>query len=313
MGAPYLLVVALAPAAERYLWLEALSPGGIMRATRTEVTPGGKGVHVALAAQALGARATVVGITGGLTAAAITRGCAQAGLDHRWVPAATETRWCTCLIDTATSTMTEIDEPATGVRSADWQQLSAVVAETLATDRPGAVALSGSFPATLGAEELAALVVLCADAGVPVLLDTSREALRAGLAAGATWVKVNEAEAREVLGEGPARPDPASLCREMRRAGARNAVVTLGARGALACLEDGTRINVPATPVARGFAVGSGDCFLAGLAVGLLEGRTPTDALLLASAAARLNTASPLVAQFQRADVDAEQARARPR
>lgn len=309
MTSSSLLVVALAPAVERYLWVSSLQPGGIMKATRAEAAPGGKGVHVALAAQALGANVVVTGILGGSTGHQLAHACAGAGLNHRWVAGTHETRWCTCLIDSEATVMTEVDEPATAVTGQDWGALVSTLGQIVAEVRPSAVALAGSLPGSVEQDDLKSLVDVPRASGVPILLDTSSSGLRAGLALGVDWVKVNESEAVEVVG-GQHGDNPPRLARALMAQGAKNAIVTLGSRGAVAALNDGSVHAIAGRPVDGGYAVGSGDCFLAGLSVGLQEGDID-HALRLASAAARVNLHSPRVAQFTRADVDAEAATSR--
>ena len=82
----------------------------------------------------------------------------------------------------------------------------------------------------------------------------------------------NEAEAKVLLGHRPeAGIDPPQLARELLRLGPRNAVVTLGERGAFLATPTWEK-GIPAIKVPAVDTTGAGDAFNAGLAVALAHG-----------------------------------------
>jgi len=84
------------------------------------------------------------------------------------------------------------------------------------------------------------------------------------------WVHTltpNESEAESLTGQ----RDPKAAARALRERGCRNVVVTLGARGAWVCAEEGEWL-ARAPRVKSVDTVGAGDCFTAWLAVGIAEG-----------------------------------------
>src|SRR5215468_4326148 len=114
------------------------------------------------------------------------------------------------------------------------------------------------------------------------------------LAGGVDWLVVNEQEAAAVLGRpvtGEAGPAGAAMAASaLARMGARHAVVTLGAAGAvLAHAPDAAgaagTVTVPGFSVASVDSVGAGDAFVAALAVALAAGVGPADAVRAACAA----------------------------
>lgn len=93
----------------------------------------------------------------------------------------------------------------------------------------------------------------------------------------------NDAEATALTGE----VDPVLAGRALLAAGVRRlAVVTRGKDGVVACWPDGKVAEIPALPADIHDSTGAGDCFYAGLIVGLARGKTDVDALELGTRAA---------------------------
>ncbi len=100
----------------------------------------------------------------------------------------------------------------------------------------------------------------------------------------------NETEASRMTGIEVSDWDSSErAARELNRLGARVVVITLGARGALACEEDHVW-RVPAFPVKAIDATAAGDAFVAALTVARVQGRDWETALREASAAGALTT-----------------------
>ena len=132
-------------------------------------------------------------------------------------------------------------------------------------------------------------------------LDLRREDLSAFFA-----VTPNESEARVCLGLAPDDPIPDEvLADRLLDLGAPNVIITLGAQGVLWASKEGKR-RIPALRVKAIDVVGAGDAFNAGLAVGLAEGRSLSDAICLGITAASLSTErrETIPSYPRRADVD---------
>jgi ribokinase len=104
------------------------------------------------------------------------------------------------------------------------------------------------------------------------------------------YVTPNETEATSLTGIKVVTPDDAvAAARAFVDMGARNALITLGDKGALLYGADGTHL-VPAFPVERVVdTTGAGDAFNGGFAVALAEGRAPIDAVRFGCATAALS------------------------
>lgn len=104
----------------------------------------------------------------------------------------------------------------------------------------------------------------------------------------ADYVTPNEIEAADLTGLPVTDLDAATrAAASVRALGARHAVLTLGAAGALADGPQG-RVHVPAFTVAVVDTTGAGDAFNGALAVALAERRAMAEALRFANAAAAL-------------------------
>jgi ribokinase len=126
---------------------------------------------------------------------------------------------------------------------------------------------------------------LCAEAGVPVMLDPApAAALPAETWGRVAWVTPNETEAAFYVGGLEAE----AAARELLERGVGGVVLKRGAEGALVAA-DGRMEWVRAFKVTAVDAVGAGDCFNGAFAVGLLEGKDAWAAARFASAAAAIS------------------------
>ena len=140
-----------------------------------------------------------------------------------------------------------------------------------------------------------------------VIVDTSGPALEEALASGPAVVKPNREEAARLIGRELSTMDDAmDAVREIARRGSRAAIVSLGAEGAAVCWDGRlARIDVPAQAATdRAGAVGSGDCFVGGLAVALARSEAVDDALRLAAACGAANVLTREPGWCQREDVE---------
>ncbi len=291
-----ILAVALSPSLDRTLVVDRIRLGGITRPQQVVQVAGGKGFNVARAAQALAVPVTAFGILGGPTGTVVAELLGIAQVPVVILAGAQNTRTCTSIAARNDGSLTEFYEPATGT-AAEFEHLAEAVLEAVA---PGQwVALAGSLPPTVAPDRLADLVTALRDRGARVALDSSGPALEAALDAGLAVVKVNAAEAAEIVGQDA---PPASLVRSLRARSGALAVVTAGSDGAWAMADEVRQVD---SPVRGGFPVGSGDCFLAGLLAGLAQNSTFDEAVRQAAAVAAANALRPGAAVFSRDDVDA--------
>ena len=154
-------------------------------------------------------------------------------------------------------------------------------------------------------ETVSHVLALCADAGVPVMLDPAPAAkLPQATWKQVAWFTPNETEAAFYLHE-EAKPEDAA--RELLARGLSGVVLKRGAEGAYVAVAGGRAAWVQPFVVEAVNTVGAGDCFNGAFAAALLEGNDPWTAARFASAAAAISVtrAGAQASMPTRAEVDA--------
>ncbi|MFJ6086447.1 1-phosphofructokinase family hexose kinase [Streptomyces sp. NPDC092369] len=290
-----ILTVTLNTALDITYHVPVLRPHASHRVTEVTERPGGKGVNVARVLAALGHEVTVTGFTGGATGRVVQEHLtATAGIVDALVPVTGATRRTIAVVDRQTGDTTQLNEPGPTVTSAEWSAFQEAYEDLLAS--ASAVALCGSLPPGVPVGAYAGLVRTARAAGVPVLLDTSGEALRRGVAARPDIVKPNAEELAELTGS----HEPLRATQDARRRGAGTVVASLGPQGLLAATPEG---RWRATPPARvhGNPTGAGDSAVAGLLSGLVDQLPWPDRLTRAIALSAATVLAPVAGEFDRA------------
>ncbi|MFF0735481.1 1-phosphofructokinase family hexose kinase [Streptomyces chartreusis] len=284
-----ILTVTLNTALDITYRVRALRPHASHRVSEVTERPGGKGLNVARVLAALGHEVTVTGFTGGATGRVVQeRLTGVPGVVDALLPVSGATRRTIAVVDERTGDTTQLNEPGPTVTPAEWSAFQEAYDDLLAS--ASVVALCGSLPPGVPVGAYAGLIRSAKAAEVPVLLDTSGEALRRGVAARPDIIKPNADELAELTGS----HEPLRATQDARRRGARTVVASLGESGLLAQTPEGCW---RATPPARlhGNPTGAGDAAVAGLLSGLVENLPWPDrlarAVALSAAAVRSATA----------------------
>ncbi|MFH9549355.1 1-phosphofructokinase family hexose kinase [Streptomyces sp. NPDC017435] len=289
-----ILTVTLNTALDLTYHVPVLRTHASHRVTEVRERPGGKGLNVARVLAALGHEVTVTGFTGGATGRAVRDLLTgTAGVVDALVPVTGATRRTVAVVDARTGDTTQLNEPGPVIAPAEWSAFQEAY-EGLLGDAD-AVALCGSLPPGVPVGAYAVLVRAARAAGVPVLLDTSGEPLRRGVAARPDVIKPNTDELAELTGS----HDPARATQDARRRGAHAVVASLGAEGFLAVTPEGRWRATPPRRV-HGNPTGAGDSAVAGLLSALVEQLPWPDRLSRAVALSAATVASPVAGEFDR-------------
>jgi 1-phosphofructokinase family hexose kinase len=316
-----IVCVAGNPAIDKLFEVGEIVPGAIHRPDAFVPLPGGKGIHVAQAATALGADAIATGILGGHHGRWLAETLADEGVPAVFAWAQAETRSCLSVADRATGGLTEFYEDGIRATPRDWAALAAIVDELLA-ENPSWLAMAGSVPAEPGVEGYAQLVRAARAAGVRSAVDSRGADLASAIEQRPDLVKINAAEAGELLGapvhDIAGAREAAATIRARTGGDGHAAVVTLGEAGMV--LIDPAGAAWHGAVAAHGdYPVGSGDAFLAGLLTALTQDdaggpdRWPRAAALgLGAAAANAETPGAARLDPARACALADRAEMRP-
>lgn len=279
---------------------------GSNRVTEVTERPGGKGLNVARVLAALGHDTVVTGFAGGRTGEELrallaasaeaegtgtTAGTPPSGaLTDALVPVRAGTRRTVAVVDEESGDTTQLNEPGPLITPEEWDGFLGSYRELLGG--ADAVALCGSLPPGVPVGAYATLVRDARSAGVPVLLDTSGEPLRRGIAARPDLIKPNTQELAGITGTS----DPLRAAHEARRRGAHTVAASLGADGLLLVTPEQVWQAVP--PKLSGNPTGAGDSAVAGLLSGLVGQLPWPDALARAAALSAATVRSPVAGEF---------------
>ncbi|MGD2042159.1 MAG: PfkB family carbohydrate kinase [Acidimicrobiia bacterium] len=165
--------------------------------------------------------------------------------------------------------------------------------------------------AEVPADTLAELASHTVAAGASLFLDpTPPDRVNTDVISRAEVITPNRMEAAALVGRLDTSPLwPVLAARELLEAGARRALVKVGAAGAILA-DGGQMLAIPTIPVDAVDETGAGDVFLATLAVGRAQGLDWPEATTLANVASALSLAEQGLFLPDRANVDEAAARA---
>lgn len=289
-------------AIDRFIQVDALKPGEVHRVREEKIYPGGKGMHVAQTIAELGERVRLVGLVDAAHRHMISRRMSARGVLFRGVEIEGEMRQCLAL-----------QEQGGGITEILGQgpQLSQIEQDGLLRDfgrsveESELVILSGSLPRGFSESLYAGLVDYVHGLGKRCLVDASGEVLRHAAGARPFLLKPNRDEISALVGHPVTNLQAAETAViALRERGVAMPVVTMGDLGAVAADETGVwHAQLASTHVLN--AVGSGDCFLAGMAVAIQRRMPLEQALQLAVACGVANAESEETGFAKRGSVDA--------
>ncbi|MDX9666833.1 1-phosphofructokinase [Pseudomonas sp. P5_152] len=278
-----ILTLTLNPALDLTVQLPLLAPGQVNRSTVMHTHAAGKGVNVAQVLADLGHQVTVSGFLGEDNLQAFEALFARRGFVDAFVRVPGETR-SNIKVAEDDGRITDLNGPGPVISAVAQQALL----DRLEQIAPGhaAVVIAGSLPRGVSAQWLQALLRRLKAKGLKVALDTSGEALRAGLAAGPWLIKPNSEELAEVLDCAvvslAAQAEAAS---RLHAQGIEHVVISHGADG-VNWFSVGSALHATPPRVSVASTVGAGDSLLAGMLHGLLSADTPEQTLRTATAIA---------------------------
>jgi ribokinase len=255
------------------------APGETVLGPAAVIAPGGKGANQAVAAARLGAAVRMAGCTG----ADDFGGALLAALSAEDVDVGAVRTVAGCATGMALITVDATGENVITVAAGANGQAGSAEAGAALGSACDLLIVSAEIPVAA----VAAVLTGARAAGTPCLLNLAPAPRDAAglLSGGVDWLVVNESEAAAILGRPVAGMTGAlTAAGDLRRLGARNAVVTAGADGAALAGDDGAAPGAGgATRGGLGAAPGAGGATPGGL--GAAPGRGQADRAGLAAVA----------------------------
>lgn len=283
-----ILTVTLNPAVDKVYEVESFAVGDVFRPKDMWATAGGKGLNVSRVATILGEKVRATGFLGGSNGAFIRNEIKKQGIEDAFVEISGETRICIAINDPIANTSTEILEPGPVITAQEQEKFLKRFRQLV--KEADIVTISGSLPKGVDIDFYGKLIDISREFGKRVLLDTSGESLLKSLEFTPFMIKPNETELEAIADKKiSTEQDILETAIKIHQMGIQLVCVTLGGNGCIAVTEEGAfGLNAPSIETVS--TVGSGDSFLAGCAVALVQNQPIETVLKTAMACGMANT-----------------------
>ncbi|MDC6381101.1 1-phosphofructokinase [Pseudomonas graminis] len=280
-----ILTLTMNPALDLTVQLGPLQIGQVNRSDAMLSHAAGKGINVAQVLADLGHELTVAGFLGVDNQQPFETLFAKRGFVDEFVRVPGETRSNIKLAESS-GRITDLNGPGPEVSPQAQQALAARVEQIAAGF--DAVVVAGSLPRGVSAQWLKTLLLRLNAMGLKVALDTSGEALRAGLEASPWMIKPNTEELADAL-DAPiiSIAAQAEAAADLRQRGIEHVVISQGSEG-VHWFSSNVALQALPPKVTVASTVGAGDSLLAGMVHGLLCGHKPEQTLRTATAIAAM-------------------------
>lgn len=280
-----IVTLTLNPAIDMNYRLDHLVIDQVNRCDKVIKTAGGKGLNVTRVLKCAGEPVLATGFLGGKTGEFIQEQLNESAIENNFVPISGRTRHCLALMHEGNQT--EILESGPEITADEASAFLRHFEKLL--DQADVFTASGSVPKGLQSDFYAKLIRLAKKKNKKFLLDTNGESLLAGIEAGPTLIKPNEYELAGWIGHKLSTDEEIiNAAFKLSEQGIEYVVVSLGAKGAIACV-DGKAYQVALPKVKAVNPVGSGDSMLAGLALGISRGYSAEKTLAYGACFGTLN------------------------
>ena len=264
------LSLGLTPAVQRTMVFKKFELGEVNRAVESYQSSAGKAVNTATALATLGSTAIATGFNGGASGRFLEEYVKAQGALTSFTAMDQVTRTCTTVVDTAAGVITELVEEGPDPGSSAVREFArsngALVADTRL------LAISGTLPPYVKDDSYVSFAEAATAAGVPIVIDSHRDALLNVLTAQPLLAKLTVRELERTFAV-TCDDDDTILenARRLCKVGAQWVMVTHGGRPALLCgVDEAVWFDLPEIKVKN--PIGSGDSTTAGFIHELLDG-----------------------------------------
>lgn len=264
-----ILTVTLNPAVDKTCQVTRLVKGQVNRMTECKNLAGGKGINVTKVLRQYKEEVNATGFLGGYNGMFISDELERIGAKSAFTKIARETRTNINIIS-EDGYVTEVLEP--GPEISEQERINFLDQFYALVNESELIVISGSMAPGIEEEYYAKMIEICHQAGKKVLVDTSGEPLKKSIEAKPYLIKPNKRELEYAVGKKlESEEEVFKAAQELAEKGIHMVVVTLGAKG-LICVADRQAFRVVPPKVKTVNTVGSGDCVLAVLTMGIKKG-----------------------------------------
>lgn len=278
-----LITMTLNPAVDKSCHVDQVVPERKLRCRDVRYDPGGGGLNVARAVKELGGEVVAYWMGGGPTANLLSDLLDEIGLNHERLPIQALTRENLIAYEESSGQQFRFGMPG-AVPTAT--EIESVLYQFQAIDPPpDYCVLSGSLPPGVD-EDLYAQISRSLPSSCRVILDTSGRSLQRGLESPVFLIKPNIGELGELSDE-PIESDEQihEVAGKLIAEGKTQVVVTSLGSGGVALTTSDLREHIRAPTVKIRSKVGAGDSTVAGIVLGLSQGKDLSDAVRFGVAA----------------------------
>lgn len=281
-----ILVLNLNASLDKRYEVTDMVKGEVTRAKQVQNTPGGKGIHVANVVTILNEECIATGLLGGKTGEFINEKLDEYKIKHDFIKINGETRSCLAIISDDL-VQTEILEPGPEVSESEQSDFLHKYIELI--ENADIVVASGSVPRNVPSNFYRKLTEMANSQGKIFLLDTSGELLREGIKGKPYFIKPNRDEIEALTGRKITTiEDAIEEIKRFQSQGVEFVVISLGVDGSVAGVNGKFyKVNIPKVKAVN--PVGSGDSYVAGVAISIQRGYTIEETLKFASACGTAN------------------------
>lgn len=291
-----ILAVCANPAVDTLAWIQGLEAGQSHRIEKEKRFPGGKGVHVAMAAAELGEKVSLLCFWGGATGLWIRERCRSLGIDCYGPEIEDWSRVCYTFKSSGPYDDTELLGVGPSVSAEDVVAFKKIFLGLL--EKASVVVLSGSLPTHAPVTLYADLIQWAHAKQVPSILDCTGVALEHALQAKPYGVHLNASETLALTGQKDSAAAAKKALPEIECL-----ALTAGADGLYLRMREAlVHANVTVDKVLS--SVGSGDCLVAGLAVAKKLNLCAEESARLGAACGAANCVREDLGMLFRRDVD---------
>lgn len=272
-----ILTLTANPAIDRNVTVDRLVFDDRAYILDTRKSAGGRGINASCVIHSFGGHTLAIAICGGKAGRQLEEYLGGCGFPCEFVRVRSEIRTNLTISDRH-GLAVKLNEIGPELAAAEVAKLEKAVRAKL--ESAGWLMLCGSVPPGVPADFYARLVRAAEEEGVRTLLDADGDPLEAALEARPTVVTPNQQEAERLLSRALlTRTHFQEAAERIRGMGARNVVLSLGARGAVGAFEDGSVWEAIPPRVEALCPIGAGDALAAAYVWALTNETTRPEAL----------------------------------